>query len=90
MKYCISCGAEIPETNARADASRKYCARCAMESRRRAKAAWMREFRKTQREKNALTRRLCKSQAAEIAALKKIVQKQRDQLAALKTEIKGD
>ena len=86
MKRCISCGREIPETSARGDSIRKYCPECALQSKRRSKAEWMREFRKTQREKNALTRKLCKSQAAEIAALKKIVQRQRDELKSLKDE----
>lgn len=84
MKHCISCGAPLPETGRRGDSLRRYCTNCAADSKRRSKAEWMREFRKTQREKNALTRKLCKSQAAEIAALKRLVQKQRDELAEIK------
>ena len=72
MKRCISCGREIPETSARGDSIRKYCPECALQSKRRSKAEWMREFRKTQE--------------AEIAVLKKIVQRQRDELKALKEE----
>lgn len=85
-KKCTRCGTSISTDDWYSFIRTKYCRRCAADVRREQKAAWMREFRRKNREKNDLTRRLCISQQDEIARLRQLLALQRDRVRQLEQE----
>lgn len=85
-KKCTRCGASICTDDWYSFIRTKYCRRCAADVRREQKAAWMREFRRKNREKNDLTRRLCISQQEEIDRLRQLLAIQRDRVRQLEQE----
>lgn len=87
-KQCTRCGVSITTDDWYSFIRTKYCRRCAADVRREQKAAWMREFRRKNREKNALTRQLCVSQQEEIERLRELVAVQRDRVRVLEQELR--
>ena len=86
-KQCQRCGAAIEITDYYASLSTKYCRRCAGDVTRENKAAYMREFRRKQRESNALTRQLCEAQQQEIDRLRELIIRQRARVRELEEEL---
>lgn len=86
-KQCTRCGVPISTDDWYSFIRTKYCRRCAAEVRREQQAAWMREFRRKNREKNALTRQLCISQQEELDRLRHLLAVQRDRVRQLENQI---
>ena len=85
-KKCTRCGVSISTDDWYSFISTKYCRPCAAAVRREQQAAWMREFRRKNREKNDLTRRLCASQQEEIDRLRQMLVIQRERVRQLEQE----
>ena len=86
-KQCTRCGVSISTYDWYSFIITKYCRRCAAEVRREQQAAWMREFRRKNREKHALTRKLCESQQEEIDCLRQMLVIQRERVRQLENQI---
>ena len=86
-KQCTRCGVSISTDDWYSFISTKYCRRCASEVRREQQAAWMREFRRKNREKHVLTRKLCESQQEEIDRLRQMLVIQRERVRQLEQEL---
>lgn len=89
-KHCTRCGTPISTDDWYSFISTKYCRRCAAEVRREQQAAWMREFRRKNREKNALARQLCISQQEEIDRLRQLLVVQRERVRQLENQIEEE
>lgn len=82
-KTCVQCGRDIQTDDWYSYIRTKYCKGCAADVRRRQKAAYMQELRRSTRETNRLTRELCKSQQQEIELLRQELIRQRERVAKL-------